>query len=212
MNYSGANTRQQPHITETFLQKVLAHLDDADESKLNNFLQLFSGPGANIPMQQQQQGPGAPATGAPATGAPARIVFNGQPSTDPTAFLTLWSQQVVQTQHSLTALDYHVIPGSGTVVCNATAKVRFDESGRDKRGQDAVVASPPGSAGNNNNNNNRSRGNAAHNRQRQFWGPYFGVSLQLVLDERMYRNDMHGVIQALTYTIVYKPEDSLIEL
>lgn len=199
MNYSGANTRQQPHITETFVQKVLAHLDDADETKLNNFLQLFSGSNPNAVV------------GAPAPAPPARIVFNGQRSTDAMAFLTLWNQQVVQTQHTLTALDYHVIPGSGTVVCNATAKVRFDESGRDKRGQDASVATPPGSAGSNSNGNNRSRGNN-NARQRQSWGPYFGVSMQLVLDERVYRNDMHGVIHSLTYTMVYKPEDSLIDL
>ena len=35
-------TRHQPQITETFVQKILAHLDDNDVSKLNNFLQLFS--------------------------------------------------------------------------------------------------------------------------------------------------------------------------
>lgn len=174
---AGSNTKQQPHITETFIQKILAHLDDTDVSKLNNFFQLFN-PNSN-----------------------GKIVFNGQRFNDAMSFLTIWSQQVVCTQHSITSVDYHVIPGSGSVICNIVAKVRYDESGKDKNGQDAIVRT-----GTTNINNN------INNRNRQFWGPYFGVSLQLVIDDRIYRNDLNGVISSFNYKIVYKPEDTLIEL
>lgn len=174
-------TRHQPQITETFVQKILAHLDDNDVSKLNNFLQLFS------------------------NNSNGKIIINGQRSNDAMSFLTMWSQQVVSTQHSITSIDYHMIPGSGTVICNITAKVRFDESGRDKNGQDSIIPIQGNNSSNNNNNNNM-------NRNRQFWGSYFGVSLQLIVDDRIYRNDMNGVINSFNYTIINKPDDSLIVL
>ncbi|CAB4256992.1 similar to Saccharomyces cerevisiae YKL186C MTR2 mRNA transport regulator, essential nuclear protein [Maudiozyma barnettii] len=177
-NGNDMNTKQQPHITETFIQKIFAHLDNQDVSKLNNFLQLFS------------------------NNSNGKIIINGQRSNDAMSFLTLWSQQIVSTQHSITSIDYHLIPGSGTVLCNIGAKVRFDESGRDKNGQDAVIR----------NNQNQNQNQLNQNRNRQFWGSYFGVSLQLILDDRIYRNDLNGVINSFNYTIINKPDDSLIEL
>lgn len=173
------NTNQQGAITETFVKKVLAHLDNTDVSKLQEFLQLFA--------TQQQQGTGA------------KIIYNSVPFPDAMQFLTLWQQQVVATQHTLTSVDYHVIPGSGTLICNINAKVRFDESGKDKAGQDSIIRED----GNNNNNN---AGNRRH-----IWGPYFGVSLQLVLADRLYSNQFQGIVQTFNYTIIYKPEDSLME-
>ena len=125
----------------------------------------------------------------------------------------MWQQQVVSTQHSLTSLDYHVIPGSGTLLRNVNARVRFDESGRDKQGQDALVVgagaggrSGPGSGGSNVSNRSGSAGSGS---RRPLWGSYFGVSLQLVIDDRIYRNDFNGVITGFNYKIVFKPEDSL---
>ena len=183
---SHTTSRQQPHITELFVQKILAYLDNNDVNKLNDFLKLFGN---------------------------CKIVFNSTPVSDAMSFLTMWQQQVVSTQHSLTSLDYHVIPGSGTLLCNVNARVRFDESGRDKQGQDALVVgagaggrSGPGSGGSNVSNRSGSAGSGS---RRPLWGSYFGVSLQLVIDDRIYRNDFNGVITGFNYKIVFKPEDSL---
>ncbi|KAF4003085.1 Nuclear pore RNA shuttling protein Mtr2 family protein [Saccharomyces cerevisiae] len=115
------------------------------------------------------------------------------------------AQFVVQTQHALTGVDYHAIPGSGTLICNVNCKVRFDESGRDKMGQDATVPIQP------NNTGNRNRPNDM-NKPRPLWGPYFGISLQLIIDDRIFRNDFNGVISGFNYNMVYKPEDSLLKI
>lgn len=173
------NTNQQGAITETFVKKILAHLDNTDVNKLQEFLQLFAQP------------------------PNAKIIYNSVPFPDATQFLTLWQQQVVATQHTLTSVDYHVIPGSGTLVVNVNGKVRFDESGRDKMGQDAVIRdgnNPPGSSG-----------SGAANR-RHAWGPHFGISLQLVLADAIYSAQFPGAIQTFNYTVVYKPQDSLMEM
>ncbi|CCF59371.1 hypothetical protein KAFR_0G03390 [Kazachstania africana CBS 2517] len=174
---NAASTTQQPHITETFVQKILAHLDNTDINKLNDFLSLFKPGGAS------------------------KIIFNSQPFNDPMVFLTMWQQQVVTTQHSLTSIDYHVIPGSGTLICNVNAKVRFDESGRDKAGQDSIIRDNTTMTTSNNQSN-----------RRNLWGPYFGISLQLIIDDRIYRNDFNGVIGCFNYNMVYKPEDTLIKI
>lgn len=176
---SAINTNQQGAITETFIKKILAHLDNTDVNKLQEFLQLFAQP------------------------PNAKIIYNSVPFPDAMQFLTLWQQQVVATQHTLTSLDYHVIPGSGTLICNINGKVRFDESGKDKMGQDSIIRQ-----GNQNGPNN----NISNSNRRHIWGPYFGISLQLVLADSIYSNQFQGVIQTFNYTVVYKPEDSLMEM
>lgn len=179
---SNINSNQQGAITEIFIKKILAHLDNTDVNKLQEFLQLFAQP------------------------PNAKIIYNSAPFSDAMQFLTLWQQQMVATQHTLTSLDYHVIPGSGTLICNINGKVRFDESGRDKMGQDSIIRQ-----GNQNSPNSNSNIGSSGNR-RHIWGPYFGISLQLVLADSIYSNQFLGVIQTFNYTVVYKPEDSLMEM
>lgn len=169
------NNNNQNAITETFIKKIFAHLDNTDVNKLNEFHQLFS-------TNQ------------------CKIIFNSVPMTDATQFLTMWQNDIVSTQHSMTALDYHIIPGTGTLVCNVNGKIRFDESGRDKAGQDAIIRE-----GNN-------APNAPNQHRRNIWGPFFGISLQLIIDDRIYKNEFHNVISMFNYTIVYKSSDSLMEI
>lgn len=166
-----------PQIVETFVKKVLAHLDDSDPSKAQQFLQLFN------PQQ-------------------CRIIFNSQPFAQVMQFLQMWQTQMVLTQHTLTAVDYHVIPGTATLICNINCKVRFDESGKDRLGQDSVI---PVSTGPHTNASNTTK-------PRTLWGTHYGVSIQLVIDERIFRNDMNGSISSFNYTIVFKPSDSLINI
>lgn len=174
MGSVGGNNRSQ--VAELFVKKILAHLDDTDPQKLNQFLNLFN---ANN----------------------CKVVFNATPFAQLPLFLQMWQTQIVQTQHALTAVDYHVIPGSQTVICNVNCKVRFDESGKDKMGQDATVL--PGEP--------KQQPQQKHRpASRPLWGTYFGVSLQLIVEERLFNNDMNAVILAFNYNMIYKPEDSLI--
>lgn len=166
------NTSHQPEILQLFIKKILAHLDETDPSKLNSFLQLFNGTNC-------------------------KIIFNATPFAQPMQFLQMWQEGVVQTQHALNSVDFQVIPGSGTMVVNINSKVRFDESGRDKMGQDSLLdKGAPASSG----------------RGRPIYGSYFGVSMQLVIDDRIFRNDFNGVISCFNYNMVYRPEDSLMRV
>ncbi|EDO16117.1 hypothetical protein Kpol_1001p29 [Vanderwaltozyma polyspora DSM 70294] len=171
MNQGSGN---QSSILQTFVKKVLAHLDENNPQALNGFLTLFNGSGN------------------------CKIIMNATPIAQPMMFLQMWQEQVVQSQHNLTSMDYHIIPGSGSIICNIGCKVRFDESGRDKRGQDAIVTN----TGMPNTNVNA----------RPVWGSYHGVSIQVIVDDRVLRNDLNGVISGFNYNMVYKPEDSLISI
>ena len=175
---AGSSSSNQSGIVQTFVKKVLLHLDESDPQKLNSFLTLFN-PSGNC-----------------------KIILNASPIAQPLLFLQMWQQQAVQTQHNLTSLDYHVIPGSGTLICNVGCKVRFDESGRDKTGADSIVLAD--------NIGNTALG--SNTKPRPIWGSYYGVSFQIILDDRVFRNDFNGVITGFNYKMVYKPEDSLISI
>ncbi|SCU77590.1 LAMI_0A01662g1_1 [Lachancea mirantina] len=169
----------QSQVLENFVKRLLASLDETNPQELAKVLQLVN----------------------PTS---CKIIVNSTPFAQPGAFLELWQSSVVQTQHVITGMDYHVIPGTGTLICSMSGKVRFDESGRDKTGMDAVV---PGAAG-----NTGTTGAGPSAKPRPLWGPYFGVSLQLVLDDRVLANDFNAVMSSLNYTMVYAPDDSLMDL
>lgn len=171
-NASGSSRSQ---VAELFVKRILTHLDDTDPLKLNDFLSIFNPNGC-------------------------KVIINATPFAQPALFLEQWETGVTQTQHALTAVDYHVIPGSNTVVFNVNCKVRFDEGGRDRVGQDASIQQTPQQPRN------------ALNRTRPLWGSYFGVSLQLVTEERVLNNDSNGVILTFNYNMVYKPDDSLMNI
>lgn len=80
------NDANQAQITATFTKKILAHLDDPDSNKLAQFVQLFN------PNN-------------------CRIIFNATPFAQATVFLQMWQNQVVQTQHALTGVDYSCYSG-----------------------------------------------------------------------------------------------------
>ncbi|AQZ18299.1 MTR2 (YKL186C) [Zygosaccharomyces parabailii] len=182
-NSGSSNSRSQ--IAELFVKKVLTHLDDTDPSKLHQFLGLFNPNGC-------------------------KVIINATPFAQPTLFLEQWETGVTQTQHALTAVDYHVIPGSNSVVFNVNCKVRFDEGGRDRAGQDASIQQQPQHSQQQPQHSQQPRN--ALNRTRPLWGSYFGVSLQMVVEERVLSNDTSGTILAFNYNMVYKPDDSLMKI
>ncbi|SCU98421.1 LADA_0H12926g1_1 [Lachancea dasiensis] len=180
-----ARMNNQSQVLETFVKKIFTFLDEKDSQQLAPFLQCFDA-------------------------ANSKVIVNANPFAQAALFLETWQRGVVQTQHVLTGMDYHVIPGTGSTVCSVNGKVRFDESGKDKAGQDSVIPDP--SAGNPvpiSGSLNSSTPAAKH---RPLWGPYFGTSLQLVLDDRVLNGDQNCVISSFNYTMVYKPDDSLMAL
>lgn len=166
----------QSQTLENFVRKILSCLDETDSSKLHHFYQFFN------PNN-------------------CKIIFNSQPFGQPMNFLQTWQTRVVCTQHNLTLIDYHLIPGVGSLVCNINCKVRFDESGKDKAGQDSIIRDSASSSISNNTSRNR-----------HIWGTYFGVSIQLIIDERIFNNDLNGIITGFNYNMVYNPDDSLITI
>lgn len=171
----------------SFVKQLLQYLDASDTQSAEQCLRMFRP-------------------------SDCKVVVNTTPFSSAMDFLAMWQQRVVLTQHALTLLDFHAIPGSGAIVCNVNAKLRFDESGRDRAGLscDAVNPANPTNAGMGAASGPRNGPPQA--KQRPLWGPNFGVSLQLVLDERVYQSDIQGVISSLNYTTVFKPDDSLIDL
>ncbi|AMD19958.1 HCL193Cp [Eremothecium sinecaudum] len=175
----------ESQVIENFIKKLLAHLDECNVDKLQLFPTLFD----------QHS---------------CKIIVNSQPFAQPAAFIQTWLQQVVATQHSITSIDFHTIPGTNTVICNVNCKVRFEESGRDRSGADSAIlvsSSTPSSR-----NNMHSKGSLPSRNQR-IWGSYYGVSIQIVLHANIFTdNPPAGVIAGLNYNFVYKPEDSLITI
>ncbi|KAH3899974.1 related to mRNA transport regulator MTR2 [Saccharomycodes ludwigii] len=176
------NNNDQSGFIELFVKKILLHLDETDQSKLNDFYLLFDHTSPNT-----------------------KIIFNSQPfdNNHVIEFIKMWNTSIVTTQHVLTSLDYHIIPGLGFIICNVNGKVRFDESGNDRLGNNSVITTAQQPI-------NNSLTSTTTVKKRPLWGPYFGVSLQIMLQERILNNDLNNVISGFNYSIVYQPKDSLL--
>lgn len=80
------------------------------------------------------------------------------------------------------------------MVINASGKVRFDESGRNKLGETPDLVQTPSS----------------NNRTRPEWGAWYGFNLNMVVDETMMQN-VEEVVNTFNYRFTFKPEDSVIQ-
>lgn len=127
------------------------------------------------------------------------IVINGRPLI-PTSndskleFQKKWLMAPL-TLHQLNSFDCHIIPGTGTFVVNASGKVRFDESGKNKLGETPDLIN-----------------NQGPKVSRPIWGSWFGFNLNLVLDESVINNNDGEVISSMNYRFTYKPDDSVIRI
>ncbi|ABN68269.2 predicted protein [Scheffersomyces stipitis CBS 6054] len=104
--------------------------------------------------------------------------------------------QVPLTMHQLNSYDCHLIPGTGVFVINLSVKVKFDESGRSKLGESADLVHD--STGSRN--------------TRPIWGSWFGVNINMVVDETVINNGDGEVISSFDYRFTYKPDDSVIRI
>lgn len=125
------------------------------------------------------------------------VILNGNPIGGKLAFQEHWLK-FPGSQHSITSLDYHSIPGTGTFIINLSGKVRFDETGKTKLGETADLGAAPiaiGSIG-----------------VRNVWGSWLGFNANLILDEIALQNPNSEVINSLNWKIVYRPDDSLVTI
>ncbi|CCH45759.1 mRNA transport regulator MTR2 [Wickerhamomyces ciferrii] len=122
------------------------------------------------------------------------VILNGNPIGGKLAFQEHWLK-FPQSQHNVTSLDYHSIPGTGTLIINLSGKVRFDETGKTKLGETADLDQPQ-----------------APLDTRNFWGSWLGFNANLILDEIALQNPNSEVINSLNWRIVFKPDDSLVTI
>lgn len=129
------------------------------------------------------------------------VIINGSPivptpnSDSKLEFQKKWLASPLSS-HQLNSFDCHLIPGSGTFVINASCKVKFDESGRNRLGESAdLVNDPSPKAG-----------------SRVIWSSWFGVNINLVVDESVTTNSNAEIINSVDYRITYKPSNSIVQL
>lgn len=130
----------------------------------------------------------------------AAVIINGKPLIPPTPDSKLEFQkkwlETPQTSHQLLSFDCHLIPGTGTFIINASGKVRFDESGKNRLGDSSDLI----------------RGPQVTNSNRNIWGSWFGYSLTLVVDETVRNNDESEIINSFNYRFTFKPRDSVVQI
>ncbi|CAN3483055.1 mRNA transport regulator Mtr2p [Diutina catenulata] len=130
------------------------------------------------------------------------IIVNGKPvvptsSDSRVEFQKKWLASPAS-QHTLTAFDCHIIPGTPTVVVTAQAKVKFDESGVTRLGESGDLLRPDNVTFTGNRNSTM--------------GSFFGVCLTLVCDQSIMNSEEAEAISQLDYRITYKPPNSAISL
>lgn len=85
----------------------------------------------------------------------------------------------------------------GDLCRSFSAKVRFDQSGRNRLGESADLFQE--------NNSIVSKTN-----QRPIWGSWFGVDVNLVVDENVMQDG--EIINSMDYRFTYVPNDSIIKV
>lgn len=129
------------------------------------------------------------------------IIMNGKPliPTNNDAKLEFQKKWLLSplSFHQLNSFDCHLIPGTGAFIINASGKVRFDESGRNRLGESADLVNPM---------------NNSTVKPRPVWGSWFGFDLNLTVDETIMNNPEIESINSFNYRFTYKPDDSVIQI
>lgn len=120
------------------------------------------------------------------------ILLNGNPIGGRSAFQQYWIN-VPLTQHSVTSLDYHKVPGTTILIINLSGKVRFNENGKTRLGESSETVQP------------------METTQRNIWGSWFGFNSNIILNEN-FLSQQTDVINSFNWNIVYQPNDSLIDI
>lgn len=102
--------------------------------------------------------------------------------------------------HQLTSFDAHLIPGTGLFMIQFSAKVKFDQLGKNRLGESADLIHPQ-----------ESILNKSSTSQRAVWGSWFGINGNVIIDENFNENGIGEFINSLDYRFTYIPQDSIIK-
>ncbi|ODV94439.1 hypothetical protein PACTADRAFT_71172 [Pachysolen tannophilus NRRL Y-2460] len=169
---------------EPFLKKIISTLDNQFITSPSQYQNNVQLFKASILPQLKQQ---------------SAVIINGSPYASKTQLQEIWSNLPIS-QHQLTSYDTHLIPGSGTFIISCSLKVRFDESGKTRLGESAELVQ---------NNSHTGNTNVA---VVKLWSSWYGVNLNLVVDEIISSNTDVESINSFNYRFTYKPENSIISL
>ncbi|CAK9439738.1 uncharacterized protein LODBEIA_P38380 [Lodderomyces beijingensis] len=167
---------------EAFLKRFLNSLDVPYHSPNQSF--------ANVETYATQFGSSLKRSSA--------IVVNGQPVIPtPTEdsrlqFQKKWLATPISS-HQLTSYDGHLIPGTNMFIINFAAKVKFDQSGKNRLGESADLVQE----------------NSLVKTARPVWGSWFGVNCNLVVDNNFAGGE---IINNMDYRFTYVPKDSVLKV
>ncbi|CAI5759082.1 unnamed protein product [Candida verbasci] len=165
------------------------------ESFLKNFLNSLDSqyqPTSNVANYALQFGSSLKRTSA--------LILNGKPiiptpqEDSKLTFQKKWLSTPL-TSHQLTSYDAHLIPGTGQFIINFSAKVKFDQSGKNRLGESADLIKEPTTVTN------------ANSKPRPIWGSWNGIIGNLVVDETL----QNECINSLDYRLTYIPQDSILK-
>lgn len=136
-----------------------------------------------------------------------RVIINGHPFTSKQHFQQLWSTLPLS-NHQVTSCDIHFIPTNtqnvnglnnstpGQFIVLAHAKVRFDESGRNKLGDTTLL--------------HQQQGNSTANRA--VWSHWFGITISCVIDSSVLSNPNSECVSTWDYRFVERPTSSIFKV
>ncbi|KAI3404319.2 MTR2 [Candida oxycetoniae] len=166
-----------------FLKNLLSSLDASYHAPTQSF--------TNVEAYATQFGSGLKRSCA--------IIINGQPIIpSPTEdsklqFQKKWLATPISS-HQLTSYDGHLIPSTNMFIINFSAKVKFDQSGKNRLGESADLVQE----------------NTLVKNARPLWGSWFGVNVNLVVDNNFTAGG--EIINSMDYRFTYVPKDTVLKV
>ncbi|TID16244.1 hypothetical protein CANINC_004243 [Pichia inconspicua] len=138
-----------------------------------------------------------PTVPLPQLSSQPRIIINGQPFSSKEQFQQLWSTLPIS-NHQVTSCDIHTIPTgqSPQFIVLAHAKVRFDESGKNKLGDSTLL-------------HNQTPIAPASGTSRALWSHWFGVTISCVIDYDVVNNPHAQCVTSWDYRFTENPTSSI---
>jgi mRNA transport regulator MTR2 len=163
-------------------------------------------------VESLDQTPQSPSQILPQLHQQPRIIINGQPFGSRDQFQQLWSTLPLS-NHQISSCDIHFVPSdnqlnnnlNGQFLILAHLKVRFDESGKNKLGDTALLNIS------NSNSNPNSNSNFSSS-TRAIWSHWYGVSLSCVIDPSVINNFNTECISTWDYRFTENPTSSIFKV
>ncbi|KAI5960094.1 MTR2 [Candida pseudojiufengensis] len=184
------NQQDPTQPIEPFLKNFFASLDAQYNSTNSNFLNVESYAtqfGSNLKQNSAIIINGSPIIPNLQQNENSKLIFQKKWLNTPISF------------HQLTSFDCHLIPGTNTFIINFSGKVKFDQSGRNRLGENADLIQEPATIVKSN---------------RPIWGSWFGINGNVVVDNNFGSTTSGGgeIINSLDYRFTYVPKDTTLNI